>query len=74
MFNKDNFSKKQGLVKIIVPFRGYGRHSLNQVVIENEGLAEKVLLSNAQMSALSFDKIVLQKMKTYMKYIKFNPI
>ena len=35
----------RGLVGIIVPFTGYGRHSPNQVMIKMELLTDEVLLS-----------------------------
>ena len=35
-------NRKGGLVKIIVLFRGYGRCSLNQAMIENEWLTTTI--------------------------------
>ena len=35
----------QGIAEIIVPFRGYGRNSPNQVMIKREWLTDEVLLS-----------------------------
>ena len=36
MFQEYNFNQKRGLAEIIVPLRGYGRHSANQVMIKRE--------------------------------------
>ena len=36
MFQEYNFNYKRGFAKIIVPFRGYGRNSANQVMIKRE--------------------------------------
>ena len=35
----------RGLGEIIIPFRGHGRHSLNQAMIQRECLTDEVLLS-----------------------------
>ena len=35
----------RGLAEIIVPVRGYGRHSPNQVMIKRELLTDEVILS-----------------------------
>ena len=43
-FRNVTLINKRLLAEIIVPIRGYGRHTLNQVMIKREWLTDKVLL------------------------------
>ena len=62
-FSRIHLIHKRDLAEIIVPFRGYGRHSPNQVMIKSEWFTDKVLLSFSQINVLIFDKIALQWIK-----------
>ena len=56
-FRNVTLIKIRGIAEIIVPVRGYGRHSPNQVMIKRERLTDEVLLSFSQISVLFVDKI-----------------
>ena len=47
----------RGLVEIIVPFKGFGRHSPNQVMIKRECLIDEVLFLFSLISVLFLIKL-----------------